>query len=49
MLQRCVYLIEIYCVLKLLNGEELKEYQEFEEIEKPREHIETYKKLLLIP
>ena len=40
-------MIEIFCVVKLMNGEEIKEFEEFEEIEDLDGHIETYKHVLL--
>ena len=45
--KRCVYLIEIYCVLQTLNGNEVKEYEEFEEIANPTMHIKEHMHFLI--
>lgn len=45
--ERCCYLIELYCILKMFSGEEVKEYEDYDEIEDPLAHIAAYRQLML--
>ena len=45
--RRLCYIIEIYLLLKTLNGEETKEFEELDEIKNYQNHLDKYKHLII--
>ena len=46
-LKRLCYIIEIYLLLKTLNGEQTKEFEELEDIKNHQNHLNKYKHLII--